>query len=122
MAKAPPVGIGKRMEAQAQAKRLRMKVILGDDSWVFNPQNLPFGVEKKVRRAGDGRPFLGYMTDVGVDSMKVCVWVARMVNGEPDLTIDEVDAAWPDDLDGFDMDEVDLDVDDDPQDEADPNG
>lgn len=113
MAKAPTPGIGKR-KANNEAAKTVMRVRLKDESWLFNPTNLPFSVEKKVRKACDGRPFFWYMDEAnfGGDTFRLMVWVARMVNGEPDLTIDDVDKQWPADFDledDFDVDEVPVD-------------
>lgn len=123
MAKAPRPGVGRKRDQQATATT-EMTLRVYDDEWSFCPAVIPFAIRAKVRKSTGGLPFAAFMSEdaFDIDSLMVCVWVARMVNGEPDLTISDVE----DSVDWAGLGEDDIDVtvttpDDDPED-ADPNG
>lgn len=121
MASAPDPGVGRKIAARkAAATEMTIRVL--SDEWTFCPAVIPFAVRAKVRKSTGGIPFSRYMNEdaFDIDSLMVCVWVARMVNGEPDLTIDEVEAS----VDWGSLGEGDIDarITDDPDgDDPDPN-
>ena len=94
MAKAPPPGVGRKLAARKAAQTEMTLTVLGE-THSFCPMAIPFGIRAKVRKATGGIPFINYMNEdaFDLDSLIVCVWVARMVSGEPDLTVDEVESS-----------------------------
>jgi len=123
-AKAPKPGAGKRIAAHAEAQT-EMVIRLKDDTYRFTPSNIPFAIRAKVRKSTGGLPFAAYWNGeqaIDVDSLMVCVWVARMMGGEDTLTMDEVEADWPADISGDDLDVEIIEPGDDTDEDADPNG
>lgn len=107
MANAPRPGVGRRREQQAAATtEMTLRVL--DDEWSFCPAAIPFAIRAKVRKSTGGIPFAAYMNEdaFDIDSLMVCVWVARMVSGEPDLTISDVESS----VDWASLGEDDIDV------------
>lgn len=116
MAKAPRPGAGKRVTA-ARAAQTIMRIRLLDQTLEFAPDNIPFAVRARLRKQTGGLPFSAYWAGeaaIDTDSLQVCWWVARMVNGEPGLPLAAVLDEWPDTLDlsneDSDLNDVDVDL------------
>jgi len=107
MAQAPTPGVGRKIAARKAAQTEMTLTVLGE-THSFCPMAIPFGVRAKVRKATGGIPFINYMNEdaFDLDSLIMCVWVARMVSGEPDLTVSEVE----DSVDWATLTEDDFDV------------
>jgi hypothetical protein len=99
--------------------RMTVTIRLRDETRSLHPNNIPLRDAAAVRKATGGLPvraFLGDEDRIDGDSIKVLWWLARRADGEPDLTLDELEAGWPDDLTGDDLEVI---VDDGEDDEDD---
>ena len=106
MATSPRPGVGKRI-AKTEAAQEVMTIRVRDRHYALAAGNVPFAIRTKVRKATGGIPFEQFMASddrIGLDSLMVLVWVARLVAGE-DVTIEDVEEQF----DGLDF-ETELDV------------
>lgn len=105
MAQAPRPGVGRRSENEMRDRRTLTVTIRGESHTVA-PGNIPLRDSAAVRKATGGlspRMFLDGDT-FDVDSLKVLWWLGRRIDGEPDLTLDELEESWPTDLEPDDID------------------
>jgi hypothetical protein len=105
MATAPRPGASKRAEAAKAARRV-LKIRVGDESRLIAPNNVPFPIAMRIRKACAGLPLSAFWNGeatVDEDSLKVLWWAARMVSGEHGLSLDTVLGEWPEDLTADDL-------------------
>lgn len=100
MATAPTPGVGRRSQ-ETKTNKAILQITLKGETKLIAPNNLPFAVNVKIRKACGGMPLLAFWngeTAIGEDSLQVLWWAARLVNGEPNLTLDTCLEEWPEDL------------------------
>lgn len=105
MATAPRPGASKRAEATKSARRV-LKISVRGESRLIAPNNVPFPIGVKIRKACGGLPLSAFWngeTSVDEDSLKVLWWAARMVGGEHGLSRETVFEEWPEDLTAEDL-------------------
>jgi hypothetical protein len=105
MANAARPGVGKRAEAAKAARRV-LRVSVRGESRLIAPNNVPFPIAVRIRKACGGLPLSAFWNGeatVDEDSLKVLWWAARMVSGEHGLSLDTVLEEWPEDLAADDL-------------------
>lgn len=114
MASAPTPGVGRRQEEVKAAKQVATLTVKGE-THTLALNNIPIRERAAVRKA-TGLPlehFFGGVQGnsdlVGLDSFQIMWWLARRADGEPNLTLEQVEAEWPEGLSDSD---VELKVDD----------
>lgn len=125
MGLAPRPGVGKRDEA-AKAARESVTITLRGESHTVFPMNVPLRHAAAFRKATGGQPirrFLPSDSDLfDIDCFKALWWLGRRLDGEPDLTFEQLDEDWPTDLSAEDIEAFVTTPDDEEGDEADPEG
>lgn len=98
MGLAPRPGVSTRQEAADRARRTITLTMRGE-SHTFAPGNVPMHHRLILRRT-TGFPLESFLDDerIGMDSYMVLWWLARRLDGEPNLRLAEVEEDWPDDL------------------------
>ncbi len=104
MGLAPRPGVTARAEA-AKAARRSITVTLRGESHTVWPMNVPLRHAAAFRKATGGLPLRRFLDEeeLDVDSFKALWWLGRRLDGEPDLTFDQLDADWPEDFDLSDI-------------------
>jgi hypothetical protein len=103
MAKAPRPGVGRRADEVKTAKVVR-KLRIRDETRTLALANIPIKDRLDVRKAtGYSVEDLLLGESFGVDSLMVAWWLAGRANGQPLLTLEQVDAEWPSDLEATDI-------------------
>lgn len=98
----------------AAAKSI-VRITIKGDTHAF-PTDLSFDDRAQVRRQTGGIPFESYWSGelaIGLDSVQVMWWLARKLDGEPNLLLRTVLETWPAELteDDIAVDEITLDED-----------
>ena len=104
MAKAPRPGASARAEKVTEGQKVWTMTLRGETlSCAFN--NLPFEERALVRKSTGGLPISAYTGSMRIDedSYQLLWWVARRMNGEKTLSLQNVLDEWPDDLTGDDV-------------------
>lgn len=121
MAEALSPSAAKRKRARTD---MTVTITLQGKSLVVPMGNLPLRHSAALRKVTGGLPprvFYDGRDAVDLDTLKVMWWMGRRCNGESELTVDEMEADWPDSLDPDDIEVIVETEDDDAiQDGADP--
>lgn len=99
MGLAPRPGVSAREEANAAVRR-SVTVTMRGVSHTVRPLNVPLRHAAAFRKGTGGLPLRWFLDsdELDVDSFKALWWLGRRLDGEPDLTFDELERDWPDDL------------------------
>lgn len=117
MATAPTPGAARRAEADAKVIRITK------DGKTLEVQPAALSLQERfVIRHATGLPFEAFFTggedSIGEDSIAVLWWVARRANGEPGLVFSQFVNDWTFNPEGFDIEVVEDDAEDDHPEES----
>lgn len=98
MAKAPNPGASKRKASTDAAKQV-ISIRIKDRETTLAIGSVPIA-EKLIVRKATGLPLDVFcdLSNLGTDSLQVLFWLGRRANGEAFLTLNQVDAEWPEGL------------------------
>lgn len=106
MGLAPRPGTTPNANARKKPKRSGFRIRIYNDVWELHLRDIGPGDEGLVRQT-TGRPFSSYLSEQGLDSMGVILWMARRKAGEKKLTLAKVFEQIPNYYDLADMTEND---------------